>query len=98
MVSVRVAGKAAQQKDRKRTKDSVSRESHRNGSNTAKGAVFDFFASPSAAELARAQGVTRIRKVGQIRSFSDPDPKEAEWFARQVRIWRRKSRPRVADR
>jgi len=51
--------------------------------------VFDFFASPSAAELARAQGITRIRKIGQIRSFSDPDPKEAEWLVRQVRVWRR---------
>ena len=51
--------------------------------------MFDFFASPSAAEQARAQGITRIRKIGQIRSFSDPDPKEAEWLVRQVRVWRR---------
>ena len=79
-------------------RNSVSRESHRNGSNTAGRAVFDFFASPSAAELARAQGITRIRKLGQIRGFSDPDPKEAEWFARQVRIWRRESKPPVAGR
>src|SRR3981081_4464446 len=98
MVSVHSMEKAAQRKGRKRTKNSISGESHPNGNNTAKGAAFDFFASPSAAELARAQGITRIRKVGQIRGFSDPDPKEAEWFVRQVRIWRGESRPRVAGR
>jgi len=91
MVTVNSAAK-------KRTKNTVFPEYHRNGNNTAERAVFDFFASPSAAELARAQGITRIRKLGQIRGFSDPDPKEAEWFARQVRIWRRETRPRVAGR
>src|SRR5256885_1044212 len=98
MVSVHSIGKAAERKERKRTKNSASRESHGKGSNTAERAVFDFFASPSATELARAQGITRIRKLGQIRSFSDPDPKEAEWFARQVRIWCRESKPLVAGR
>jgi hypothetical protein len=98
MVSVHSAGKTAQRKERKKTKNFVYRESRHNGGKVAELPVFDFFASPSAAELARAQGITRIRKLGQIRSFSQPDPKEAEWFARQVRIWRRERKPPVAGR
>ena len=85
MASVLVARKTAQGKERKRPKKAIAQA---NANNTTE-SVFDFFASPSAAELARAQGIARIRKPGQIRGFSDPDPKEAEWFARQVRIWRR---------
>jgi hypothetical protein len=98
MVSVLVARKTARGKEKKSTKKSVAPGSQVNGGNTPERSVFDFFALPSAAGLARAQGVGRIRKPGQIRGFSDPDPKEAEWFARQVRIWRRDTRPRVAGR
>jgi len=60
--------------------------------------VFDFFASPSAAELANAQGVEPVRRAGDIHPFDHPDPKEAEWFVRQVRRWRREDRARAARR
>jgi hypothetical protein len=60
--------------------------------------VFDFYASPTAAELVSAQGVEPVRQAGDIRPFDDPDPKEAEWFVRQVRRWRREDRTRAAKR
>jgi hypothetical protein len=50
---------------------------------------YDFWTVVSADELARSQGVQPIRRLGQIRTFSDPDPNEADWFARAVRRWRR---------
>ena len=71
---------------------------HANRIAGAKPAVFDFFASSSAAELVRRQGVACIHKIGQIRGFSDPDPKEAEWFARELRRWRRQGRSQGAGR
>jgi len=49
---------------------------------------YDFFASVSATELARSQGVQPIRRLGQIRPLSDPDPEQAEWLARELRRWR----------
>jgi hypothetical protein len=49
----------------------------------------DFFRTISAAELARSQGVRPIRRVGQIRTLSTPDPTEANWLAREVKRWRR---------
>jgi hypothetical protein len=49
----------------------------------------DFWTVLSANELARSQGVQPIRRVGQIRAFSEPDPSEADWLAREVRRWRR---------
>jgi hypothetical protein len=61
---------------------------HLNGDLVSKRSAADFFASPSAADLVRAQGVHRIGKPGQVRGFSDPDPKEAEWLARELRRWR----------
>ena len=70
---------------------------HRNGDRVQKRAD-DFFASPSAAELVRAQGVSPIVKLGQIRGFRDPDPKEADWLARELRRWRRNSRLRTDPR
>jgi hypothetical protein len=51
--------------------------------------AYDFYAEMSAAELVRRQGVKPVLKLGQIRSFSNPNPAEAESFARQVRSWRR---------
>jgi hypothetical protein len=69
-----------------------------NGDRFSKRSAAEFFASPSAADLVRAQGVRRIGKLEQIRGFSDPDPKEAEWLARELRRWRRDSRSRVAKR
>jgi len=71
---------------------------HPNGDRFSKRSAADFLASPSAADLVRAQGVERIQKPGQIRGFSDPDPKEAEWLARELRRWRRDGRSRVAKR
>jgi hypothetical protein len=59
---------------------------------------YDFYARVSAAELARSQGVHSIRRLGQIRAFSDPDPKQAEWFVREVRRWRREGLPRTVSR
>ena len=49
---------------------------------------YDFWTSASADELARSQGVQPIRRLGQVRTFSDPNPVEADWFAREVRRWR----------
>jgi hypothetical protein len=49
---------------------------------------YDFWTSVSSDELARAQGVQPIRRLGQIRAFSEPDPSEADWLAREVRRWR----------
>ena len=60
--------------------------------------AFDFYAGLSAAELARSQRVQPILKVGQLRTFSNPDPKEADWLAREVRRWRRERGPRAAKR
>jgi len=54
-------------------------------------AAFDFYADLSAAELPRSQGVKPIRKAGQIRTFSNADPKEADWLAREIRRWRREA-------
>jgi hypothetical protein len=48
-----------------------------------------FFAPLSPALIARQQGVRPVRRLGQLRGFRNPDPKEAEWLARQVRRWRR---------
>lgn len=53
-----------------------------------------FYDSSSAADLADRQGVRPIRRLGQLRSFADPDPKEAEWFARQIRKWRTEPKTR----
>lgn len=50
---------------------------------------YDFWTSVSAGELARVQGVRPIRRLGQVRAFTDPNPAEADWFAREVRRWRR---------
>ena len=61
---------------------------HLNGNRASKRSSADFFASASAADLVQAQGVHRIGKPGQVRGFSDPDPKEAEWLARELRRWR----------
>lgn len=58
----------------------------------------DFYASVSAAELASLQGVQPIRRLGQIRTFSDPDPAQAEWLAREVRRWRCEGLPRAVSR
>jgi hypothetical protein len=58
----------------------------------------DFYASVSAEEVARSQGVQPIRRLGQIRTFSDPDPAQAEWLAREVRRWRCEDPPRAASR
>ena len=63
-----------------------------------RGSAYDFFANVSAADLARAQRVQPIRKLGQIRTFSDPDPKEADWLVRKVRRWRSEGQPRAAVR
>lgn len=60
--------------------------------------VGDFWSSMSAAELVRLQGVQPICKLGQIRTFSEPDEAEAEWFAREVRRWRNEGRPRAVLR
>jgi len=49
---------------------------------------YDFWTSASADELARSQGVQPIRRLGQVQTFSDPNPVEADWFAREVRRWR----------
>ena len=49
----------------------------------------EFFNNVSASELARTQGVKPVQRIGQIRTFSVPDPAEADWFARMVRRWRR---------
>jgi hypothetical protein len=62
-----------------------------------KSPLVDFFASLSAADLVRVQGVSAIGKGG-IRGFSDADPKEAEWFARELRRWRRRGRSVAAKR
>lgn len=70
----------------------------RNGGHGSPLSAFDFYDSPSAAELASAQGVEPVRRAGDIRPFSDADPKEAEWFVRQVRRWRREGRVRAAKR
>jgi hypothetical protein len=67
----------------------------RDGGHAGKSPLVDFFASPSAADLVRLQGVGPIGKGG-IRGFSDADPKEAEWFARELRRWRRKGRSLAA--
>jgi hypothetical protein len=53
---------------------------------------YDFYTPLSATALARSQGVNGIRKLGQIRTFSNTDPKEAELFLREVRRWRREDR------
>ena len=60
--------------------------------------INDFWTALSAEDLARVQGVQPIRKLGQIRTFSEPDEAEAEWFAREVRRWRNEGRPRAAVR
>jgi hypothetical protein len=52
---------------------------------------FDFYATPSAAEIARQQGVRTVSAVGQIQPLTYPDAKEAERFAREVRRWRNRS-------
>jgi len=69
----------------------------RDGGRTSKAPTNEFFASPSAADLVRLQGVPPIGKGG-IRGFSDADPKEAEWFSRQLRRWRRDRSPLAAKR
>ena len=86
-----------QREKRRPAKAALARPAARNGHRSLSG-VFDFCASPSAAELAIAQGVEPVRRAGDIRPFSDPDPKEAEWFVRQVRRWRREDRARAAKR
>jgi hypothetical protein len=62
------------------------------------GSDYDFYARVSASELARSQGVHPIRRLGQIRTFRDPHPEEADWFAREVRRWRCESGSRLALR
>ena len=83
---------------RRPAKGSLVRPAARNGGHRSLPGAFDFYASPSAAELAIAQGVEPVRRAGDIRPFSDPDPKEAEWFVRQVRRWRREDRAQAAKR
>jgi hypothetical protein len=83
---------------RRPAKSALARPAARNGGHRSLPGVFDFYASPSAAELASAQGVEPVRQAGDIRPFSDPDPNEAEWFVRQVRRWRREDRARAAKR
>ena len=80
---------------RQPVKAAVTRPAARNGGHRALPNVFDFFASPTAAQLASAQGVGPVLP-GDIRPFSDPDPKEAEWFVRHVRRWRREDRAQAA--
>jgi hypothetical protein len=58
----------------------------------------DFYARVSAAELARTQGVQAIRRLGQLRAFSDPDPAQAEWLVREVRRWRCEGPPQAVSR
>jgi hypothetical protein len=70
-------------------KAAIARPAARNSGHRAPPDVFDFFVSPTAAQLVSAQGVEPVRRAGDIRPFSDPDPKEAEWFVREVRRWRR---------
>ena len=82
---------------RRPDKAAAARPYGRNGKHPSP-PVFEFYASPSAAELAIAQGVEPVRRAGDIRPFSDPDPKEAEWFVRQVRRWRREDRAQAAKR
>jgi hypothetical protein len=79
-------------------KAAIARPAARNGGYRALPDVFDFFASPTAAQLVSAQGVEPVRRAGDIRPFNDPDPKEAEWFARQVRRWRREDLAQAAKR
>jgi hypothetical protein len=83
---------------RRPAKGAVVHPAARNGGHRSLPGAFDFYASPSAAELAIAQGVEPVRRAGDIRPFSDPDPKEAEWFVRQVRRWRREDRAQAAKR
>jgi hypothetical protein len=68
---------------------------HRDGGRATKTPPIDFFASLSATELVRLQGVGPIGKGG-IRGFRDADPKEAEWLARELRRWRRETRSLAA--
>jgi len=83
---------------RQREKAAIARPTARNGGHRSQASVFDFYASPSAAELASAQGVEPVRHAGDIRPFSNANPKEAEWFVRQVRRWRREDRAQAAKR
>jgi hypothetical protein len=83
---------------RRPAKAVLARPAVRNGGRGSLSTVFDFYASPSAAELASAQGVEPVRQAGDIRPFDDPDPKQAEWFVRQVRRWRREDGARAAKR
>ena len=80
-------GTAAVAETKERAEDAVRANVRRQN------ATHDFFESVSAAELARTQGVRPIRRVDQIRAFSAPDPAEADWFAREVRRWRREGLP-----
>ena len=91
------AGTLVLEMARVRLKQKIATEAVKNGDRVQKRAD-DFFASPSAAELVRAQGVSRIVKPGQIRGFTDPDPKEADWLARELRRWRSNGRLRADPR
>jgi hypothetical protein len=44
------------------------------------------------AELAKVQRVKPVRGTGEFAVASDPDPAEAEWLARQLRVWRADSK------